>query len=236
VTGTTRTSSQTRVAPPTPVLDETARTRAVVPERARRPPPAGLLKGQRGLLLGGGFATVALGFARAPYLSLVVLSLLTLGVRTVSWTTESASRRQLLRGRRRWYDRPLTLLSAPWYLVVAAAGTLLLLLWSAFVAFVVGIAYLLFRGPVEPGLLLMGGVLAVSLWWGPGSRRLRVPTRRLLLGVTARAWAGWLGVVVVTGAAALCGYALLTGHVLWDPAAGPPWRPGTTLGSVLRWI
>jgi hypothetical protein len=187
-------------------------------------------------MLGGAFATVALGFARAPYVSLLVLCLLTLAVRTVSWTTESARRRQQLRGRRRWYDGPLTVLSTPWYLVVATAGTLLLLTWSDFVAFVVGLTYLLFRGSLEPGLVLMGGVLAVCLWWGPGARRVRVPTRRLLLGGTAGPWAGWIGVAVLTVAAGLCGYALLTGHVAWYPDAGPPWRPGTTLGNLLRWI
>ena len=48
----------------------------------------------------------------------------------------------------------------------------MLLLWSALVAFVVGFAYLLFRGPLVPGLLVMGAVFALSLWWGPGSRRL----------------------------------------------------------------
>jgi predicted Ser/Thr protein kinase len=201
-----------------------------------RSPPAGLPRLQRGGLLAGLFATVALGFARAPYLSLAAVCVLTLAVRTVSWTAESAQERQHRRGRRRWYDGPLTVLSAPWYLVVATGGTLVLLVWSAFVAFVVGAAYVLFRGPLLPGLVAMGGVLAVSLWWGPGSRRLRVPTRRLLLGATRRPWTGWAAVAVVCAAAALCAYALLTGGVLWDPAAGAPWRPGTVLGRLLAWI
>jgi hypothetical protein len=179
---------------------------------------------------------VALGFARAPYLSLAALCLVTLAVRTVSWTAESAQERQRRRGRRRWYDGPLTVLSAPWYLVVAAGGTLVLLLWSAFVTFAVGAAYLLFRGALLPGLVVMGAVLAVSLWWGPGSRRLRAPTRRLLLGATRRPWAGWVAVAVVGTAAALCAYALLARGVLWDPALGAPWRSGTALGRLLAWI
>ena len=95
----------------------------------------------------------------------------------------------------------------------------------------VGFAYLLFRGPLVPGLLAMGAVLALSLWWGPGSRRVRVPTRRLVLGLTRRRWLGWLAVAVVVATAALLAYGLLSDGVVWDPAAGPPWRAGTTLGT-----
>jgi hypothetical protein len=112
----------------------------------------------------------------------------------------------------------------------------MLLLWSAFVAFVVGFAYLLFRGPLAPGLLLMGGVFALSLWWGPGSRRLRVPSRRLVLLTTRNVWVGWLGVALVSVAAVVCAYALATDGVVWEPKPGPPWRSGTLLGDLVRWI
>jgi hypothetical protein len=112
----------------------------------------------------------------------------------------------------------------------------MLLFWSAFVAFVVGFAYLLFRGPLVPGLLVMGGVFAVSLWWGPGSRRLRVPTRRVVLETTRNPWVGWVGVGLVLVAAAACAYALTTGGVDWNPKPGPPWRSGTALGDVLGWL
>jgi predicted Ser/Thr protein kinase len=208
----------------------------LVPPAAWRPAPGGLHRWQRGALLGGLFATVTLGFARAPYLSLLALAVLALAVRTVSWTTESARERQHLRGRRRWYDRLLTLASAPWYLVVATGGTLLLLVWSAFVAFVVGVAYLLFRGPMVPGLLVMGAVLALTLWWGPGSRRLRVPTRRLALGATRTLWVGWLAVAVVVTVALLCGYTLALDGPVWSPNVGPPWRDGTVLGTLVSWF
>ncbi len=208
----------------------------LVPPDGWRPPPSGLPKLQRGALLSGLFATVTLGFARAPYLAVAVACVLALAVRTVSWTTESARERQHLRGRRRWFDRPLTVATTPWYLVVATGGTLMLLLWGTFVAFVVGFAYLLFRGPLVPGLLVMGGVFAVCLWWGPGSRRLRVPTRRLVLLTTRNVWSGWLGVVLVAAAAVLCAYALVNGGVAWDPKPGAPWRPGTLLGDLVRWL
>jgi serine/threonine protein kinase len=219
--------------PPPPRADSRPR---LIPAQGWRPPPSGLPKLQRGALLTGLFATAALGFARAPYLAMGLLCLAALAVRTVSWTTESARERQHLRGRRRWYDAPLTVLSSPWYLVVATAGTVLLVLWAGSVAFVVGLAYLLFGLPMVPGLVLMGSALAVSLWWGPGSRRLRVPTRRLVIATTSRAWLGWLGVTVVAAAVVLCAWSLHTHGVSWEPKPGPPWRYGTLLGDLVRWL
>jgi hypothetical protein len=176
------------------------------------------------------------GFARGPYLSLAVVGLLALLVRTFSWTTDSFRDRQHLRGRRRWFDAPLAVVSAPWYLVVATGGTVVLVIWAALLAFVVGFAYLLFRGPLVPGLLLMGAVLALSLWWGPGGRRLRAPVRLVLLGATRRPWVGWLAIAVVAGTAAVLALQLLGDGVAWNPAAGAPWRAGTPLGTLLRWI
>jgi len=208
----------------------------LVPPDGWRSPPSGVPRLQRGGLLLGLFATATLGFAAAPYLALLAATLLALAVRTVSWTTESARERQHLRGRRRWYDGPLTVATSPWYLVVATGGTLALMLWSALVAFVVGFAYLFFRGPLVPGLLLMGAAFAVSLWWGPGSRRLRVPTRRLVLRSTRNRWVGWLAVALVAAGAALCGYVLATSGVSWDPQPGAPWRHGTALGTLVRWL
>ena len=201
-----------------------------------RPLPSGLAKFQRGCLLSGMFAVVTVGFALAPYLSLTLFALAALAIRAISWTTESARERQNLRGRRRWYDGALTAMSSPWYVVVATGGTLMLLLWSTGVALIVGLAYLLFNLPMVPGLLAMGGVLAFSLWWGPGSRRVRVPVRRLVVRATSGRWLGWfasgaLVVVVLLGA-----YALLRGGVIWDPQPGPPWGEGTMLGDVIDFL
>jgi predicted Ser/Thr protein kinase len=220
-----------------PVMAGPAPGRLLPPvPQAWRPPPSGLPRLQRGALLLGLLASVSLGFAAAPYLCLLVLCVLALTVRTVSWTTESARDRQQLRGRRRWYDGLLTVASSPWYLVVATAGTVMLLLWAGFVALAVGTAYVLFGAPLVPGLLVMGAALAVSLWWGPGSRRLRVPTRRLVLLGTRTVWAGWLSVGAVAVLVALCAYALTHAGVSWDPQPGAPWRPGTLLGDLVRWL
>jgi serine/threonine protein kinase len=237
-----RTTPYTTVAPAvlqparTPYMQPPEPRPRLVPPDGWRPPPSGLPKLQRGALLLGLFATATLGFAAAPYLALLTGTLLALAVRTVSWTTESSRERQHMRGRRRWYDGPLTVASLPWYLVVATGGTLVLMLWAAFVAFVVGFAYLVFRGPLVPGLLLMGAVFAVSLWWGPASRRLRVPTRRLVLRGTQKSWVGWLAVALAGAAAVVCGYLLASQGVSWDPEPGAPWRSGTALGTLVRWL
>jgi hypothetical protein len=125
--------------------------------------------------------------------------------------------------------------SSPWYLVVATGGTLMLVIWSVFVAVVVGLAYSLFGLPLQPGLVLMGAVLAVSLWWGPGSKRLRLPTRQLVVAATRNKNVGWVTVGVLAVALLLCAYGLSQG-VDWSPAPGPPWRPGTVLGTVKHWF
>lgn len=229
------------VAPPPLPLREPARAPYMAPPPPQRqaqwqPPPAGPARLQRKALLAGGFVLVSVTFALAPYLALIALTLAVLGLRTYSWTTESARDRMHRRGRPRWYDAALTVLTSPWYLFVAMGGTLLLVLSSAVLALVVGLAHLLFARPAVSGLLLMGAVLAFSLWWGPGSRRLRAPTRQALLAATRWAWLGWLNVALLAVVVTLCAYTLSTSGVNWAPQPGPPWRPGTILGSVVGFL
>ena len=133
---------------------------------------------------------------------------------------------------------PLTLATSPWYLVVATGGTLMLLLWSAFVAFVVGFAYLLFRAPLVPGLLVMGAVFAASLWWGPACPAAPGADPAAACSRATRDTCGSAGsrVALVATAAVLCGYALVSGGVVWSPQPGAPWRSGTLLGRLLGWL
>ncbi len=222
----------TTVAPPPAAAPPAA---PVGPPAASRSPHRAA-RTRRDLLMIGLLALVASGFAAAPYLTLAVTAGAALVVRTVSWTTEAAGERQRLRGRHRWYDGPLAVATAPWYLVVATGGTLVLLVWSAVLTFAVGLAYLLFRAPLLPGMLLMGLVLALSLWWGPGARRLRRPVRMLATTVTRPAWAGWTTLAVVAAGLGLLGFVLATSAVQWYPLAGAPWRAGTLLGDLLRWL
>ncbi len=118
---------------------------------------------------------------------------------------------------------------------MATGGTLALVLWSAAVTFLAGLGLLLFRAPLEPSLLTMGAVLAFTAWWGPGGRRVRRPTRGLLLRATRSPVVGWLAVGVMAVAAAGVGYLLLSrnGVTLGARSPGPavaardpPRRPG----------
>ncbi len=206
------------------------------PPEAWRPLPSGVAKLQRGLILLGLIALVAFVFALAPYASLVLIALVALVIRTISRTGEASRDRQWRRGRHRWYDGTLSVLSSPWYLLVAAGGTLVLMLWSAGLALLVGVGLMLFRAPLVPGLLAMGCVLAVSLWWGPGSKRLRVPTRRLIVRSTRGTWAGWATVALLAVAVFVTMQALTVNGVNWSPQPGAPWRESTMVGELLQYL
>jgi hypothetical protein len=171
-----------------------------------------------------------------PYRALTVLGVLALVLRTASWTAGSARERRLRRGRSRWYDPILAIATIPRDVLVALLGTVVLWIWSAFLALLAGLGYLVFRGPLEPGLVLMGGVLALALWWGPGSGRLRMPARRLAATVTRPALLGWVMIAAVVVLAVLCWYSARTTGVDWAPAGGSPWDATTPLGGLLRWL
>jgi serine/threonine protein kinase len=179
------------------------------------------------------FLLVLAGFAAAPYLSLVPIGVAALLLRAGSWTAESARDRRWRRGRGRWYDGPLTVLSTPWYLLVATTGTLVLMACAALLAFVAGVGYLLFRLPPEPVPALMGAVLALSLWCGPGSRRVRSAANGMAGRLSLGAWPTRATVVVLVAGAVACGYVAATSGVDWGPGAGAPWAPGTVLGGLL---
>lgn len=189
---------------------------------------------RRALTLTGLLWLLALGFALSPYLCLAGLAITTLAVRTWSWTSEAARERVCRRGRHRWYDRPLAAATVPWYLLVATGGTLVLLLSAVTLTFSVGVALLVVGTALEPALVAMGLVLACTTWWGPGGRRVRSPTRALVLRLTWAPAPGWTTVLGVAVAACAAGFLLLTHGVSWAPEPGPPWRNGTPLGHVLR--
>jgi predicted Ser/Thr protein kinase len=208
----------------------------LIPGDLRRPAPAGLARLQRGLLLVALAGCVMVGFAVAPYATILLAAVLALAVRTFSWTTEAARQRQHLRGRRRWYDGVLTLASSPWYLVVAAGGTLMLVAWATVVTFILGVGAALFTPPLMPALAMLGAVFGFCIWHGPGAKRFRMPTKRLIAAVTRDQWIGWTAVVMVGIVLGGLLWAVGAGEVSWVPADGAPWREGTALGDVLRWI
>ncbi len=223
------------VQPPAPAGTTAASPRPLLlPSTSYR--TSGTARLQRSLLLGGALAGVTVGTAVAPYLTFVGLALVVLLVRTFSWTGQAARERQHLRGRRRWYDAPLTVLTTPWYLLVAGGGTALLLGWSGLVTFVGALGAAVFGTPLPLVLLLSGALLGVLTWWGPGAKRLRLPARRVAAALTRDPWVGWTAVAGVVIALVPLVLAFTAGELSWRPAPGPPWRDGTLLGTLTGWL
>ena len=222
--------------PPAVRTDPADRRPSLLPSGAMRQPSTRAARSQRSLLLGGGFVTGAVAFGVAPYLAFWTFAVLALAVRSLSWTTESARERQVRRGRRAWYDAPLTVLTAPWYLVVATGGTLLLVLWAGVLASILAVAGLLFRAPLEGLLVATGAVFTLGLWSGPGSKRLRLPVRRGVVSVTRDPWIGWTVIAGVAIVLVSLAWLLLSGETSWAPQPGPPWREGTLLGTLRSWL
>jgi hypothetical protein len=57
-----------------------------------------------------------------------------------------------------------------------------------------------------------------------------------MLRATRNSAVGWLVVTAVCVAAVGAGYILWADGVTWDPQPGPPWRGGTLLGGLLRFL
>ncbi|MGN6132660.1 MAG: protein kinase domain-containing protein [Nocardioidaceae bacterium] len=222
---------------PTEVVPRTGRTQVVAPTAVVPTAPPFAPAPRRSGVLGAGGVTAALaalvacGFVAAPYLTFGLAALLALVARTTSWTGDAVDRRRRWRGRR-WYDGPVAVLTAPWYLLVATAGTVLLALSAAAVTVVAGAGLLLFRVPPAAGMLLAGAGLSQALWWGPGGRRVRRPVRRVARAAVRHRWAGWAlagGMLVVAVCALWVGS---TAGATWSPSPGAPWRDGTWLGGL----
>ncbi|SFK17129.1 serine/threonine-protein kinase [Cellulomonas sp. KH9] len=182
---------------------------------------------------------VALAGTRAPLLTLAVVLVLVVVVRTVGTAVEAMHTRRERRGVRR-SDVPVALMGTPWYLLRAVLGVLpAVLVGGAVVVIVAGIGWWLLGsgrweiGGSPPGaepqghtaMLVVGALVVLAvvlLWWGPLSRMTRTGARRTL-AVVAPGPVGALVVVVL----ALVGALLLADGVLdvrpisWWPVDAP---------------
>jgi serine/threonine protein kinase len=170
-----------------------------------------------GLLAG---ATVAY----APYLGTALIALLVLLLRTASVARQRHGRRQIVRGRARWYDVPTTTISTPGYVVLALFGSIALVGVASLVALAIfSLGYLLSQ-PVAPSMAVAGLGFTAALWWGPGSGRLREMTRGLVTRTARTEFGGWFVVAMsVLGTAVLLGL-LFSGGPNWAPGLSAPWR------------
>jgi len=174
-----------------------------------------------------------------PVVTLAVVLVLVVAVRTVGATVEAMHTRRERRGVRR-SDGLLAVTSSPWYLVRSVLGVLpALLVGAAAVVIAGGFGWWLLSsgrweiGGSPPGaepqgttaVLLVAGlvVLAVAfLWWGPLSRMTRTGARRTLAAV-APGPVGALVVVVVAlvGALLLADRLLDAQAITWWPLPTP---------------
>jgi hypothetical protein len=210
----------TRVMPPPQARADQPFAPLGAPDPARAEPS----RSQRRLqLLGLGLLTGAT-VAYAPYLGTALVAALVLLLRTASVARQRHGRRQLIRGRARWYDVPRTTVSTPGYLVLALFGSLALVGVAALVALAIFSVGYLFDQPVAPSLAVSGLGFAAALWWGPGSGRVRGMTRGLVMRAAGTEFGGWFVVgMSVLGSAVLLGVLFSSGPN-WAPYVHAPWR------------
>jgi len=176
------------------------------------------------LLMIGLLCLVALGTALAPYVTAVVALAVAWLVRTASWSLDAIADRRALKGPRR-SDPVVRTLAVPWHLVVSAPGTVILLLAACGSGGVFALILGAFGLQDSHALFAAGVLAALTLWWGPGSRRLRRPVRRVVWHVSRSDTSGaaWTGLVY--GGVVLLLLALGSVGVQWFPDDGPPIDP-----------
>lgn len=191
-----------------------------------------------GTLLAAGLLVAAAG-TLFPGVTLVVVGVLLLVVRTFGTAVESMHARRERSGVRR-SDVPVTVAAGPWHLLRATAGLVPSLVVGASVAVVVvGVLWWLLDSgrwtidgspsgrPVQGltaslvvGALVLLAVLVV--WWGPLSSMTRVGARRTLAVVAPGRLGGLVAVVVLLAAAAVLVALLLDGRAItWWPLPTP---------------
>lgn len=212
-----------------PVANQGAPTlrRPEPPEEARAPapsravPPRGSTAALRAAMTVGLGLVVAAVVGLAPYVGSVLVFVAVWLVRTSSVSGDAHLQRQSLRGARR-SDGFVRTVALPWHLFVAMWGSLALVVAGLVAAAAVaGFAFML--GQPEWRSLLLGGlVLAVCLWWGPGSTRLRNRTRRFVWRAATPTQTGGTWVIGVWVLAIVLLVVPTQTDVVWFPDTAAP--------------
>ncbi len=122
----------------------------------------------------------------------------------------------------KWYDPVLYLIGAPWHVVRAIPGTILLALWSVGLALAAVLICYAAAADLEISLFATGLTFVVALALGPGGSRVRSPLARVVHPLASRLGAWLVSLVVVVTVAASFGYLVATSGVNWTPVSGPP--------------
>lgn len=241
--GTVAVEAPTRALPVDPTV-RLAPTGAPSPERApyRTPPPieptpaprvAFLERARRAGLVAAGAVAAGAALTAYPYLTTLGLALLVWLLRSGSLAGSAVQQRRQLRGSK-WYDAVQVLVGAPWHLVLAVPGTIMLVFWGLGLTVAAGLLCFAFAVGLEWTIFGCGVVLAISLWCGPGGSRVRSPLRRLV-DPTARAPLAWLAAMVLVLGLTVALFALVADQgVGWAPAQGGPLAPGSALRGLIN--
>ena len=140
-------------------------------------------------------------------------------LRTCTMTVTAAGDRRRLRGAR-WYDVLLAPLSAPWYLVAAIPGAVLLTLWALGIA-AAGLLLGYAAGTSVAATLFVAGLcLAVGVWVGPGASHVRWPVRMVAQSLARRIGLWAVALVVLVALAGFVGHQA-TLSIGWSPFGAP---------------
>ncbi len=223
---------QAQAPVPEPIFQPFAGSTAVLPEGAEStqhlgpdepdvsgPPDLWSQARSLALIVGSVLATGAL-FATAPWITLVVLTLVVWLVGSLAAAGESLQARREVRGHK-WYDTLLQTFQAPWHAVRSFPHALMLVAWGAGMGFAALLVCYALSVSAVTTLMVSGVVLAGSLWVGPGTEEWARPMVRIAAPVVARpvVWAFvCVGLVALTtGLLAAAG----TG-INWAPAGAAP--------------
>ena len=190
-------------------------------------------KGRQTFGLVGLGAAVTGVVALAPWLGAIAIGLIAITMRWGSVSAERHRLRQHYRGRKRWFDVPVSTMSSPGYLLLSLVGSTLLLGWAAATVIATAGILMLFSIPLWVGLTIAGLVFTACLWWGPGSTRVRRMTRRATEPWARDSQSGiYLGVLGVLLGVVLIATLASRGPI-WEPAQDAPWNGGI-LGQLTR--
>ena len=178
------------------------------------------------LVLRRGLSMLSVGLVLAaatsawPYAALTLVLLGSWLLRTCTLTVTAHGDRRRLRGAR-WYDVLLAPLSAPWYLVAAIPGALLLGVWALGIG-VAGILLCYAAGVSTAVTLFVGGLcVEAGMWVGPGASHVRWPVR-VVAHAVARRTGRWAVITVAVVAVAVFVGQQASSDIDWSPFGRPP--------------
>ncbi len=165
-------------------------------------------------------AGVATGLTAYPWLTLVLLGLVTWFLRGASLAGTARGLRRGVRGAK-WWDGPQMLLASPWHAVQAIPGALLLLLWSLGLGLACALICYAVTAGEQVTLFASGLVTVLALWLGPGGSRFRGPVSRMVAPVSRGVGSWVLLWAVLAGGTVGLGVLATEQGTHWAPIGNP---------------